>query len=66
MSNYYLCDRCRRKVRYRDGMVECMASDELRDVAVMVDHGHANGRRPYDEPTAVCRDFEYKREDACR
>lgn len=64
MSNYYLCDRCTRKLCYRYGMVECLADSEPREVKVMVDHGHANGRHPYDIARDVCPDFEMRRADA--
>lgn len=57
MSSYFLCARCKHCMQWvRVNEVEC-ARRGIDVAKVMVDHGHANGRAPYDEPTDVCRDF---------
>lgn len=58
MSSYYLCEICEYKRQFwaRAKKVDC---DKGHDSAkVMFDHGHANGRKPYDEPLDVCADYE--------
>lgn len=65
MSNYYLCDRCRHygeQLLNLDMMPMCMGEPLWEGRKVMFDHGHANGRKPYDEPEDVCDRFE-PRED---
>ena len=62
MSNYFLCARCKHCMQWvRVNEVEC-ARRGMEIAKVMVDHGHANGRRPYDEPEDVCGDFELREE----
>lgn len=57
MSNYCLCARCKHDRRLVWASEFNCIKGHLTP-KVMVDHGHKNGRRPYDEPTDVCRDFE--------
>jgi hypothetical protein len=63
MSNYFLCARCKHCMQWvRVNEVEC-ARRGMEIAKVMYDHGHANGRAPYDEPEDVCRDFELMETD---
>ena len=59
MSDFYLCDICRRKVRDEGGTVTlCPRILARGGVKVpMVDH-HGMGGRRYDDPGDVCQGFE--------
>lgn len=59
MSNYYLCARCEHnpEAPWVGGTVDCKKLGKT-GAKVMVDHGHAGGRRPYDEPLDVCSHYE--------
>ena len=66
MSNWYLCAQCRNNpdAPWVGIAVDCKAHGITR-ARVMVDHGHANGRRPYDPVHKMCAEFERReREDA--
>lgn len=62
MSNYYLCEQCKheRQIWIWAGEVDCEKGHD--NAKVMLDHGHANGRKPYDEPLDVCADFELRKD----
>jgi hypothetical protein len=60
MSSYYLCDRCRLKIKDIGTYVLCEHTWPCEPKKVMVDHGHAGGRCPYDDPKDVCEHFEPK------
>lgn len=62
MSSYFLCAHCKHCERWvRVNEFNCVKGHLT--PKVMVDHGHANGRRPYDEPEDVCRDFELREDN---
>lgn len=58
MSNWYLCGRCAHNPNapWVGIAVDCKVLGITR-ARVMVDHGHANGRRPYDPVLEVCDRF---------
>ena len=63
MSNWYLCAKCAHnpKAPWVGGVVDCEVLGLTR-AKVMVDHGHSNGRRPYDDVHDVCERFEMRHE----
>ena len=66
MSDYYVCDTCANGIGRDDGYFCCIAPGmghiDARSKKVMHDHGHANGREPYDEALDVCRHFRLRYE----
>ena len=56
VSCFYLCSMCEHMRSHTTETVEC-AKRGTDKVKVMIDHGHKNGRRPYDDPIDVCPDF---------
>ena len=67
MSCFFLCDKCEKKVSTQPNFENLLLStvdctDGHKHLRLMIDHGHAGGRRPYDDPLDVCSDFVRKDE----
>ena len=57
MSNFYLCDYCRKKIKDFGTDVLCQHTWPCAPKKVMFDH-HGKGGKRYDEPTDVCEHYE--------
>lgn len=58
MSNFYLCDRCHRKIKDLGDGVLCAPEWPYTLKKVMVDHGSERGHMdPYDDPLDICPHF---------